>query len=145
MNNLQREYTRLRKLGFQASNALSYARTLTEFRSRECGEWDEPELGDVRLRIVPDEHADMDDLKGDCFNRKVNPDVQESRMQREENDFEERVRSDGVWGIVGEYWDGSNWQHADSVWGFVGDAWRNSGYDFDIMQSALNEGKKLEL
>lgn len=131
MSNLQREYTRLRKLGFQASNALSYARTLIEFRSRECGEWDEPELGDVRLRILPDNDVDMDNLKGDCL------------TQREENEFEKRISSDGVWGIVGEYWDGSNWQHADSCWGFVGDDWRNSGYDFDIMRSALNEGENL--
>ena len=47
----------------------------------------------------------------------------------------------GVWGIVGEYFDGEVWQHADSCFGFVGDDWKNSGYDTDIMQATLDAAR----
>jgi hypothetical protein len=55
------------------------------------------------------------------------------------------VDRDGVWGIVGEYFDGERWQHADSCFGFVGDDWKNSGYDTDIMRATLDEAKDVSV
>ena len=48
------------------------------------------------------------------------------------------VNREGVWGIVGEYFDGERWRHADSCFGFVGDDWKNSGYDTDIMRATVD-------
>jgi len=119
-----------------ASNALRNARVVAAFR--EC------EDETVRLRIEPDEHCDMEDLKGDTFNRKANPDIQESRMAQEEKKFEESVERDGVVGVIGEYLDPitGEWEHADSCWGFTGysdaaDPFQND-YAVDIMNQTLD-------
>jgi hypothetical protein len=95
--------------------------------------------GLVRLNTVPDDSAEMDDLKGDTYNREANPDIQESRMAREEKEFEEKVARDGVWGVVGEYRvsEDEEYEHADSCFGFVGDDWKDSGYDTDIMAATI--------
>ena len=89
-------------------------------------------LGLVRLECKPDEYADIDDLEGDCFDPKHNPDVDPSQLEAERKAFHARINREGVWGLVGEYADGTHWAHADSCWGFVGDDMINSGYDVDI-------------
>ena len=98
------------------------------------------EAGDSRVRIVamPDDHCRMDDLKGDCFDPRVNSNINPNRLAREEREFEERVAREGVWGFRAEYWNGSEWIEADSVWGFVGDDFADSCYDDDLMRSALD-------
>ena len=83
----------------------------------------------------------LEDLEGDCFNPKANSNIPASRLQRDREEFIEKVNREGVWGIIGEYFDGEAWQHADSCFGFVGDDWKNSGYDTDIMRTTLNESK----
>lgn len=99
--------------------------------------WD---MGDSRVRIVaiPDEHCDMDDLKGDCFNPDLNDSINPNRLAREEREFEERVNRDGVWGFRAEYWNGAEWIETNSIWGFVGDDFIGSNYDDDLMESALD-------
>jgi len=101
------------------------------------GEW---ECGDARVRIVamPDHFCDMDDLKGDCFNPDVNGNINRNRLAREEREFEERVASEGVWGFRAEYWNGAEWVETDSIFGFVGDDFIGSGYDDDLIESALD-------
>jgi hypothetical protein len=83
----------------------------------------------LRLRLVPDETCSLEDLEGDCFNPKANPDIPASQLQRDHEAFIAKVNREGVWGIVGEFFDGERWQHADSCFGFVGDDWKNSGHD----------------
>lgn len=80
----------------------------------------------------------MDDLKGDIFSRKANPDIPESRMTREEKAFEEKVNQRGVYGLIGEYKCPccGEWKQADSCWGFVGNDY--GGYEYDIMQATLD-------
>ncbi len=138
-NRIKQDYKKLRASGYAAKSALYSARINSEWRAFECGN-DEPEFGIfcVRLQIIPDDCCDMDNLKGDTYNRKANPDIQESRMAREEKEFEERVDRDGVWGVVGEFWNGSKWTQADSCFGFVGDDWKGSGYDDDIKRATLD-------
>jgi hypothetical protein len=97
--------------------------------------------GNVRLRLVPDEMCSFEDLEGDCFNPKANPDTPASRLERDRKEFMEKVKREGVWGVIGEYFDGEKWQHADSCFGFVGDDWKSSGYDTDIMRATLDEVK----
>jgi hypothetical protein len=126
-------YKQYRRNGYTAENALREARVRVK--------WAELEDDKVRLQILPDEMCDIDNLKGDTFNPKANPDVPVSRLEREEREFEGRVNSDGVWGIMGEYKCPccGQWITADSVWGFVGDDWKNSGYDSDVMYSTMIE------
>ena len=95
----------------------------------------------VRLHIVPDEVCSYEDLDGDTFNPIQNPDIKPEILAREEQREHDRIDRDGVWGVVGEYFDGEKWQHADSCFGFVGDDWENSGYEIDIMAATLESLK----
>lgn len=83
------------------------------------------ESPDKVFRIIEhvDSVASLEDLKGDTFNREVNPDIPEERMAREERVFEELVEREGVFGYVLEKWNprpGVGYQPVDSCWGFVG-------------------------
>lgn len=76
-----------------------------------------------KFRIV--EHADpdvdMENLKGDCYNPDVNPDI--PNLKEQEREFERTVEREGVFGYVLERWNpspGIGWEHIDSCWGFVG-------------------------
>ncbi|HTF40869.1 MAG TPA: hypothetical protein VK754_09785 [Propionibacteriaceae bacterium] len=137
MTTLTREYKRLRRLGWHASNAYNAAKT------REA--WDAAEAeGFVRLVYPPDECVSLDDLKGDCFNPKYVTHISRSQLEREEKAFEEKVNREGVYGIVGEYFDGETWQQADSCWGFLGDDLQDNGYETDCMALTLEALEALE-
>jgi hypothetical protein len=139
-----RNYKRERSKGILAKHALQNAKTRAEWYEKECGEHDDPEMGSVRLRIVPDECADLADLDGDTFNPKVNPEIPRARLEREQKEYHDKIDRDGVWGVIGEYYDGETWQHADSCFGFVGEDWKDSGYDVDIMQTTLDAANSIE-
>jgi hypothetical protein len=147
---LLRLYLRERREGNRASNALHAARTRQEWSRHEVAEYSSGEpidakRGDVRLRIVPDDCADFDDLCGDTFNPVVNSDIPESRLERERKEFEDKVNRDGVWGVIGEYFDGEVWHQSDSCFGFVGDDWKRSGYDVDIMAQTLASARAVKV
>lgn len=92
-------------------------------------------IGAVRIRHVPDDSACLDDLLGDV------PDTGWGKRYRKEQT--ERVNRDGAWGAVAEVWNGEKWIETDSIWGFIGDDFKGSGYDVDLMRSALD--RRLEL
>lgn len=80
---------------------------------------------DKMFRIVerPDVFATLEALKGDMFNRDINPDISEEQMVREEESFEALVEREGVYGYILEQWDpspGCGYGHVDSCWGFLG-------------------------
>jgi hypothetical protein len=102
----------------------------------------EPAFRDVRLRIVADDCCDLENLLGDTYNPKVNTDIPESRLERERQQEIDRINRDGVWGVIGEYFDGEQWEHVDSCFGFVGQDWKDSGYDVDIMASTMDAARK---
>ena len=95
------------------------------------------EDGKVRILVLPDEHADYDNLTGDMFDPKHNPGVDPEQLALDEKNFQERLNRDGVWGIVGEYYNGETWECADSCWGFVGDDVKTSGYLEDIRDATI--------
>ena len=107
----------------------------------EQTEWDVAEQADlVRLSIVADDTGwDLDELFGDTYNPKVNSDIDPERLARERREEVERVNSEGVWGIVGQYRCPccKTWINADSIWGFVGEDWKDSVYDTDIQDTTL--------
>jgi hypothetical protein len=136
-----REYKRLRAIGWHAEHALSHARTLVEFDKARNEFPGEDDIGAVRLRVESDDHMSFDDLTGDTYNASANPDIQKSRMDREREAERERIERDGVFGIIGEYWNGAEWVDVDAVWGFVGEDWKDSGYDSDIMRATLDAAR----
>lgn len=89
----------------------------------------------VHLKWVPDNYCDMKELKGDSYNPDVNPDIRPSILKRQEKEFEAQVEREGVWGLIGEYYNGSEWVHADSCFGFVGQDAHD--YEFGIMSTTL--------
>lgn len=122
---MRSEYTRLRRIGWRASEAFRAAKTKENFDALNVGENNEDPDGLVRFRIVEDLDGSTD----------VNFDGTEKEIEK----VRERANQLGLWGIVGEYrlTPTSGWWPADSVWGFVGDDWRDSGYDVDIMANTL--------
>src|SRR5262245_235559 len=106
-----------------AQSAIRTARINLDWAAHEWNEFDEPEIGSVRLRFAPDESPDHSWLEQDCYSDRYRADMRDT------------IDRDGVWGCIGEYFDGEDWQAADSVWGFVGqDA---HGYTPDIKAETL--------
>jgi hypothetical protein len=67
-----------------ARTALHNVKTREAWRKAEWDEHSEPEIGEVRLRIEPDDSGmSFEDLTGDTYNPKVNPDIPKARMDRE--------------------------------------------------------------
>jgi hypothetical protein len=75
-------------------------------------------------RIVEHESDfNMEDLMGDCFNPKVNPEIDLKELERQKQEFIDLVNNEGVYGYVLERWDSAvnkGWTEVDSCWGFVG-------------------------
>lgn len=83
----------------------------------------ESEDRQFRILEIPDHDACMEDLKGDTYNPKVNPDIDPAKLAEEERHFEDLVNREGVYGYVLERWNpepGKGYEHIDSCWGFVG-------------------------
>lgn len=119
-----------------AAAAWDQAKTYAQFEQAES-------LGKVRLKVIPDEYACLDDLFGDTYDPTVNSNVKPHVIARERQREIDRINSDGVWGLVGQYFDGRDWVDADSCFGFVGDDYKGSGYDLDIMSEALDQASKV--
>ena len=94
--------------------------------------------GTVRILERPDSCCDFEDLCGDMFNPDVNPEIDAAELKRQENEYADKVNSEGVYGYVAEFYDGHEWQETDSVWGFVGDDFNDSGYAPDLMRAAMD-------
>jgi hypothetical protein len=138
---IKREYEKYRAKGWRAAEAMRHARLYYAFWRREAGEHDKPDTTHcVRLRAVPHDASDFDDLCGDCFNPEVNRDIPRERIERERAEFLARCNREGVWGLVAEYFDevDREWKHADSCFGFLGDDLEGNGYDDDLKKSALD-------
>jgi len=75
-----------------------------------------------RIVELYDEYADMEDLKGESFDPKVNPDIDPKVLKEQEVAFEQEVFEKGVFGYVLEKKCQAcgNWEHKDSCWGFIG-------------------------
>jgi hypothetical protein len=82
---------------------------------RQCGE--------LRVIEVADTDYSLADLKGDVYNRSVNPEIPEKVMAKEEREFERQVETEGVYGYVLQRWEPAidcGWITIDSCYGFVG-------------------------
>lgn len=119
-------------------HAWERAKLLVEFET-------EVDKGNVRLRTIADSDWSEEDLFGDVYNPEVNDNIKPHIIERELQAERRRVDSEGVWGLVGEYFDGETWRDVDSCWGFIGDDWRGSDVDEDIMRSTLEAAHSARL
>lgn len=121
---VRKHYTRYRALGYCASDALRSAHIVVRFEdeggSRDGGDYDGLVKLECDLEYEPYDHGDDTPAQ-----RKVTND---------------RIEHEGHWILV-SYWranDSDPWEQADAIGGFIGDDWRDSGYDVDLMASALD-------
>lgn len=86
---------------------------------------------------------DLENLKGDCFNPEVNPDIDIEELKKQEKAFEKKVYNEGVYGYVLEKWNpepGIGYEHLDSCWGFVGQYDENSEeYNHYIVEELMSQ------
>lgn len=76
-----------------------------------------------RILEIEDNNYMMENLKGDMYNPKVNLDINIIELKKEEEEFEQKVYQEGVYGYVLERWNpevGKGWEEIDSCWGFIG-------------------------
>ncbi len=129
------EYRRLRKLGWAAKWAYVSARTKAAWDAMG-GFTYEPGgyfvVGPIRLILQPEQEC-YDDSYIDTWD-----DLSEKKREKYKLELQDRISRNGVWCLVGEYWDGSEWVHADSCGGFIGDDWKDSGHDTDIMAMTIS-------
>lgn len=80
-------------------------------------------IGEYRVVEVADTNYSLEDLKGDVYDRDVNPEIPEEEMARQEAAFEAEVEREGVFGYVLQRWEpavGVGWVTEESCYGFVG-------------------------
>lgn len=119
--NFNKEYFRLRALGWEARHAFNCAKINVA--------WDKLEdEGLVRFRTAPEECMTLDDVIGEGADDKTRKLI------------EARAERDGVWGIIGEFKNESGaWEQASSVWGFIGNDWEDSWSDTDVKQETMEQ------
>lgn len=136
-------YHDLRAAGESAVNAWRSAVIVAAFKSRECGEHDEPAPGvsDVRLRAEPEQDSYFDAFgEPEAYTTPNGRKVSKSEARRE---LAEILDRDGVYVVIAEAWDAERgaWVSA----GCVGMCcypdpldYRQNQYVPDLMESALN-------
>jgi antirestriction protein len=105
---------------------------------------------DKKFRIleVPVDDYRLEDLKGDAFDFKTNPETPQNILKQEEEEFEKHVEEVGVYGYQLEQWNsepGAGWETVDSLYGFVG-PYKQGDEDQDhyIIEEMKAEIKKMQ-
>lgn len=75
------------------------------------------DAGLARVKMELDTGWDAGDMVGDMFNPKYNPDISPDECAQQEKEYLEKLCDNGVWGVILEIYDGSEWEHLESVWG----------------------------
>lgn len=115
--NRKRIYAQYREAGYDPVRAWRSAGIVSEFRAHECGEFDDPEIGDMRIRLEPD-NEEYD--PGDTLEPFRGSDGRWRTKEELERELSELLERNGVWGSIGEVWDGSEWVEVASCWGHAG-------------------------
>lgn len=140
----KRIYAQFRTAGYSPVDSWRYAGIVAEFRAHECGEHDEPEFGDMRIRLEPDGEPYDPGSTLEPFRGSDGRWRSREELERELSELLERT---GVWGTIGEVWDGSEWVDVDSCWGHAGynrpsDPVENE-YVIEHMRACLEHREKL--
>jgi hypothetical protein len=90
-----------------------------------------------RIVEIPDDRCPINDLLGDAYCPKTNPDIDAKQLEIDKKKMIQRINDDGVFGYVLEKWNPEvdiGWEHIDSCWGFVGQYQENAlNYDHYIV------------
>lgn len=79
--------------------------------------------GPYRIVEIQDQYYDIDGLKGDCFCPSTNNDIDLNVLKKQEQDFENNVYNNGVFGYILEKWNpeiGIGYEVINSCYGFIG-------------------------
>lgn len=79
--------------------------------------------GPYRIVEIVDESSTIDDLAGDMYCTKANPDIDPEKLYSEYKKFEQLVEQNGAFGYCLEQWIpdiDAGWTHVDSCFGFIG-------------------------
>jgi hypothetical protein len=100
-------------------------------------------IDECRILEIADNSWTWEELKGDCFDFKTNPDMEPEELSREEKEFELKVLSEGVYGYVLQKWNpeiGCGWETKDSCFGLVGTHEENGHDIVDEFITQIYEG-----
>lgn len=90
-------------------------------------------LGLLRIVRFEDPHYTYDTLFGDTYNAQANPDIDPAQLKRERNAEVNRVRRDGVYGVIaqGRMLPSVEWMDIEdcAIWGFIGRDFLGSGHE----------------
>lgn len=90
----------------------------------------------VRLVVSDDPEGYDASYIDDCA------DVRECERVKIKDDIKKRIDFSGVVIVCAEWWNGAEWEHSDSYGGFIGNEWQGSGYDINLMQTAMDDYNK---
>jgi len=100
--------------------------------------------GKIRLCLDDDHTRSAQDLADDCdaFSPEANPSVPRKTILKERAAFIAKVSRQGIKVSTMEYWTGRDWEgllgiENNAIGGFVGEDIMGSGYELQLMQSAL--------
>jgi len=106
-------------------------------------------LGLFRIRAEADTHASFADLCGDCYTPELHPEIDPALIAKQKKAFRSKVAREGVWGFIVEVrrsrdseWDDCGPTSVDSIWGNVGSDILLSGYDGDLLSTAIEALEK---
>ncbi len=113
----KRIYAQFRTAGYSPADSWRIAGIVSEFRAHECGEFDDQEIGDMRIRLEQDvEPYDP----GDTLESYRGCDGRWRSREENERELSALLERTGVWGTIGEVWNGTEWEIVDSCWGHAG-------------------------
>ncbi len=142
----KRIYQQFRTAGYRPITAWERADIVAQFRQHETHD-DSPEpddIGAVRIRLECDgEPYDA----GDTLEPFRGSDGRWRTKEELERELSELLERTGVWGSIGEVWDGSEWVEVGSCWGHAGyesaDCPIENPYVVDHMRACLEHRAKL--
>ncbi|TNC80842.1 MAG: hypothetical protein C9356_12010 [Oleiphilus sp.] len=107
-------------------------------------------LGKIRISKERSDDWTFKELAGDLFSEEANPDISPKTLRKQAAAFKQRIYRAGVWTMVSEYWTGREWESLtgirdNSIGGFVGSDFFGSGYELQIMESALTAYEQQDL
>lgn len=116
----ERIYAQFRTAGYTPADSWRSAGIVAEFRAHEWDESYDPEphdIGVMRIRIEPDSEpydpgSTLEPFRGSDGRWRTKEEL--------ERELSELLGRTGVWGSIGEVWDGSEWVEVDSCCGHAG-------------------------
>jgi len=99
------------------------------------------------VRVECDYAEDMyyEDIEGDMFKPEVCPDINPNILRREQKNYREMLRREGIWIVSVQYFDGVSWITTDSIGGIEGNCIEDiAGYGAEMKLACMKALRKLK-